>query len=625
GDGSEATRRLLSYINRTHDVDFTLVGKMTGGFQGGAWRVHDSAGRAAVLKWSANQAWGPKVVQAAPVIAAARRAGWPTPAWLLVGQTSRGYPYEIQEHCDRTPAGRVDHALIREVTPILQLQRGLYPDTDHDHSRYAYGAVFGDESGLQEQLRNHSTTTAALLDEIVDWTAPYRDVSLPTDDLVHGDFNPDNILRTDETITALVDTDAVGKGTYLSDLATLLCSAALWDSEAGSIEKLLAIANAGRGELEIVVSACLLALVAFAITHEPAAADTNATRASGLIAAIRRHASDTGVGIPMSDAVGAGGRSADAFAAAVSERYGLGTAEAITSAHRGAMGQIWRLVTSRGVFAVKEFFWGADEAAAAREADFCRRATAAGVRAPGCIRATSGSLTALVGGKTVRVYEWVDGETVEKPTGELARWAAHTMAVLHSLEYPADGQVVDPWYAAIPEIEEFAALAAQARSIQLAWGDVRDNALPRIDRLVRSLPDDQPNSVPIYCHRDMNPQNILLTSDGPCLVDWDDAGPAYPERELLTMLYRWGPGSGEPTRAAKMARAYGMDRQPIDYGAFRELVAGNTNYIKVQAELALDADAPDDMRSQANIVVTGAIGALPTPEQLNQLIDAIQR
>lgn len=306
------------------------------------------------------------------------------------------------------------------------------------------------------------------------------------------------------------------------------------------------------------------------------------------------------------------------FAATVSERYGLGTATAMTRAHRGEMGRIWRLVTSHGVFAAKEFFWGADEAMVAREVDFCRSAIAAGIRAPACVPTKSGSFTALVGGKTVRVYEWVDGKAVEKPTVDIARWVGRTMAILHSLEHPADGQVVEPWYTAIPAIDELAALAGRARSMKLAWGDTLDDALPRIERLVRSLPDDQANSAPIYCHHDMDPQNILLTNDGPCLVDWDDAGPAYPERELLTTLYSWG--SGDPRLASEMAGAYGVDRRSVGYGAFWELVAGNTNYVKVQAELALDPDVADDMRSHANDVVARAIAGLPTPEQLTEFL-----
>lgn len=312
---------------------------------------------------------------------------------------------------------------------------------------------------------------------------------------------------------------------------------------------------------------------------------------------------------------------ADDFAVAVSERYDLGTGSAMTRAHRGAMGQIWRLATSRGVFAVKEFFWGADETSVAREVDFCRRAIAAGVRAPGCIPAARGSFTEVVGGRTVRVYEWMDGEAVERPGVETARWVGRTMSLLHSLEFPADGQTVDPWYTAIPAIGEFAVLAGRARSMRLGWGQALENALPRIERLVASLPEDRPMSLPIYCHHDMNPQNILLTTDGPCLVDWDDAGPAYPERELLGTLYSWG--SEDPRLAAEMATAYGMDGQAVGYGAYRELVAGNTNYIKVQAELALDPDTAGDMRRRADDVVARAIAGLPAPEQLTALLNVV--
>ena len=315
------------------------------------------------------------------------------------------------------------------------------------------------------------------------------------------------------------------------------------------------------------------------------------------------------------------------FGIAVAERYDLGAVKAVARAHRGAMGQMWRLRTTLGEFAVKEFFWGAEEAAVAREVDFCRRAVDAGVRAPACVPAANGSFTARVGGAAVRVYEWVDGEAINQPTMEIAQWAGRTLAIIHSLKYPANRHIVDPWYTAIPAIEEFVALAGRARSMNISWGDALHDALPRIDGLVRSLPEEGPTSAPIYCHHDMQPQNILLTRQGPYLVDWDDAGPAYPDRELLTMLYCWGPQSGDPRLAREVANAYrrsGVDRLPIDYGAFRELVADTTNYVKAQAELALHADTAEDMRGYANNAVVRTVAGLPTPERLNNLLDVIQ-
>ncbi|MGH3828793.1 MAG: phosphotransferase [Pseudonocardiaceae bacterium] len=40
---------------------------------------------------------------------------------------------------------------------------------------------------------------------------PFRDIPKPCADLVHGDFNPGNILVAGDRITALIDAKAVGK------------------------------------------------------------------------------------------------------------------------------------------------------------------------------------------------------------------------------------------------------------------------------------------------------------------------------------------------------------------------------------------------------------------------------
>jgi aminoglycoside phosphotransferase (APT) family kinase protein len=78
------------------------------------------------------------------------------------------------------------------------------------------------------------------------WVAPHRGFELPTGDLVHGDLNPDNVLLDGDRISALIDVEAVGRGSRMHDLATLLVYATLWDGEPGADDDLLATPDATR-------------------------------------------------------------------------------------------------------------------------------------------------------------------------------------------------------------------------------------------------------------------------------------------------------------------------------------------------------------------------------------------
>src|SRR4051812_5531217 len=100
-------------------------------------------------------------------------------------------------------------------------------------------------------------------------------------------------------------------------------------------------------------------------------------------------------------------------AAELAERFGLGVGTARLSGGpvaRGRQGEVWRLETADGRWAVKVPFQESDEAGVSLSARFQEAACAAGVPAPAVRRATDGCVFARVGGRQVRVYEWVDLE-----------------------------------------------------------------------------------------------------------------------------------------------------------------------------------------------------------------------
>jgi aminoglycoside phosphotransferase (APT) family kinase protein len=63
-----------------------------------------------------------------------------------------------------------------------------------DWSRYMQDVIFAGASGWTELLQTHSPVTRALLAALQAVALPYAGVALSTEDIVHGDFLPGNVL-----------------------------------------------------------------------------------------------------------------------------------------------------------------------------------------------------------------------------------------------------------------------------------------------------------------------------------------------------------------------------------------------------------------------------------------------
>ncbi len=84
-------------------------------------------------------------------------------------------------------------------------------------------------------------------------------------------------------------------------------------------------------------------------------------------------------------------------------------------------------------------------------------------------------------------------------------------------------------------------------------------------------------AAPVVCHGDVHPGNVLMTADGPVLLDWDlmcHADPAWDHAMLLTLADRWG---GDPgvyrSFSAGYARSYAGDPSATRFSELRNVAA----------------------------------------------------
>ena len=261
---------VLDQANARHHTSWQLRSRLSGGYQSGAYLIADPAGRRAVLKWSSARDWAPTVLAAAPVVAAARASGWPTPAWLAVGQTDDGYPYQVQDFVEGTTQETVSHGWLDLTLPVVTSHAGLGRDGMRNWSRYDHDVVYAPRNDNRVAVASSGPAGAYLSDVITLLNGDHEDVKLPADDLVHGDLNPENVLIANGQVAALIDVEAVGRGTRLHDLTTLLLYAALWGDHDVQDRLTLECRNiAAPGWMEVSLSAVTVDLLAFGVRHWP--------------------------------------------------------------------------------------------------------------------------------------------------------------------------------------------------------------------------------------------------------------------------------------------------------------------------------------------------------------------
>jgi Ser/Thr protein kinase RdoA (MazF antagonist) len=145
-------------------------------------------------------------------------------------------------------------------------------------------------------------------------------------------------------------------------------------------------------------------------------------------------------------------------------------------------------------------------------------------------------------------------ERVE-PIAEPVDWVAIGRAVrrVHSLPveqvpvgYPVPDPSSFPWWdfdgmlAELSDAIDDAALSGLRAALRRGAGWQRDIARGAV-----------------LCHGDVHPGNVLMTVDGPLLIDWDllcVANPAWDHAMLATYAERWG---GDPAVLAGFTAGYG--------------------------------------------------------------------
>jgi Ser/Thr protein kinase RdoA (MazF antagonist) len=303
----------------------------------------------------------------------------------------------------------------------------------------------------------------------------------------------------------------------------------------------------------------------------------------------------------------------------IAEAYGLG-GDAMLSGPvaRGELGQIWRLESSQGAFAVKEWFEDFPENELLEGAAFQEAAEAARVPCPSVLRRRDGSILLDLAGTRTAVYEWVDLYDTD-PNIDPAN-VGTLVATLHLVPYQGR-EPTDAWYTEPIGADRWDELVRELRGRRAPFAErlaeYRDELVALEALIVR------PSNVRT-CHRDLWANNLRATPGGElCLIDWDNAGDADPDGELALILFEFARGDADRARALHDAYVGaggpGRVRGPSDFS----MPIAQLNHIGERGcRLWLEATT-GATRDRAASLVEEFVGEALTREGIARLLDWI--
>jgi Ser/Thr protein kinase RdoA (MazF antagonist) len=223
-------------------------------------------------------------------------------------------------------------------------------------------------------------------------------------------------------------------------------------------------------------------------------------------------------------------------AQAVADEFDLGRATSLSEpVARGEIGEIRRLETDRGSWAVKQELEPRDDGEDPDHGGrFHLACWQAGIPSPRPVT-VGDRFSVEVAGEAVRVYSWVD--IAEPDTGLDPAAVGELLARMHAVRTGSD-DLVDGWFEAPIGAREWKGVLKASRAAGAPYADRLAEVLPHLIEVESILIPMRPLQV---CHLDLWADNLRRARDGGlCVIDFDNCGPADPSRELAMVLFEFG-------------------------------------------------------------------------------------
>ena len=220
----------------------------------------------------------------------------------------------------------------------------------------------------------------------------------------------------------------------------------------------------------------------------------------------------------------------------IAEAFGLGVATSLSApVARGELGEIRRLETDLGMFAIKQAFESGSIDEAETSTAYHRVCWEAGIPTPEPLRTTAGGFMAQVDDELVRAYAWADLADSD-PTLDPAA-VGTLVARLHQVRHEWPTSEIDPWFEAPIGRVEWNRVLESSRAESAPYADRLAELLPGLLGVEEILIPMRPVQT---CHLDLWADNLRRSDGRPFVIDFDNAGPGDPSREIAMVIVEFG-------------------------------------------------------------------------------------
>lgn len=305
--------------------------------------------------------------------------------------------------------------------------------------------------------------------------------------------------------------------------------------------------------------------------------------------------------------------------AEITERFGLGDDPGVDGPPlRGEQGQVWRLRTTNGVWALKELILSQSEADMHASAEFQEAAHKVGVPAPAVVRTAQGTVLLDLDHRQFRVFTWAD--LLPADPGLDPAQVGVLLARMHALRHPSKGDV-HPWYTEPVGAVRWHQLVSEL----IAGGFPLGQRLAALEDELCVVEDllEAPSRLQTL-HLDLWADNVRATPSGDlCVIDWDNCGTGDPTHELAAMLFEYG--GGDASRVRTLYQSYVAADGPgriTSRGDFSMLIAQLGHILQMQCQNWLRATT-EEGRSRAQMAIEEYVSRPVARRAIDEMLAAI--
>lgn len=227
------------------------------------------------------------------------------------------------------------------------------------------------------------------------------------------------------------------------------------------------------------------------------------------------------------------------------KKYGFGKVISITKIYGGLMHKMFKVETDKGIYCLKVLN---PEVMSRKDAygnfvvseSVSNLAKKDGIPVSSALNIDGNYLTKL-DDMYYMVFDFVDGKTLkdEEITVEHCKKIGNVLAHIHSLDYKKIG--LEPNIVEYKKLYDWESYISNPNFSKMSYKNAFLKNYKKYSSLLKRVNErfNGSNKNQTICHSDMVPKNVMWNNDNPIIIDWECAGVANPEKELLEDALCW--------------------------------------------------------------------------------------